>query len=70
MEQKSFSKNVYSRINFSLILLLVLTFVFSQDLFVDISEETQAPSPHNPTVIINTKFKVPTSSRNSVYTSE
>ena len=55
---------------FSLILLLVLTFVFSQDLFVDISEETETPSPHNPTVIINTKFKVPTSIRNTVYTSE
>ena len=40
-------------IYFSLILLVVLTFVFSQDLFVDISQETEAPSAHNPTVIIN-----------------
>ena len=48
---------------FSVLLLLLLTFVFSQDQSQDLTDNTPSLTSVKPTIFINTKFKVPASVR-------
>ena len=48
---------------FSVLLLILLTFVFSQDQSQDLMDNTPSLTSVKPTIFINTKFKVPASVR-------
>ena len=50
----------------SILLLLLLTFVFSQDQFSDVTDKTPSLTSVKPTIFINTKFKVPASVRDDL----